>query len=571
MGFDPATGQLLMATVSGGTWSWDGLNWTQLQTEGGSQLRANGGMAFDGTTNQMVMVVPQDPPGSAQTWAWNGVTWVLQHPAHAPLSADCAGYDEATKQLVAVGRSDATTTSASTLIWTGGDWSTLPASLTESEPLDCSMAYDPELHELVAFVHSYSDATAQILSWNGQTWSALQQSVPWVVGGPAGLTYDGATGQLLALAVADTSDASGYNQYIWREVQTQAWAMAGQSWTQLGSSTVRVSLGVLSYDAATRQAIGIGPSGAAFSTLLYAAPASSSSVSPVRLAGANRDATAVAISQAAFPDAGSAGAVVLARSDGFADALAGGPLAAAKHGPLLLTSSDSLDGVTKAEIQRVLPIGGTVYVLGSTTALSAKVFAAITAVGDVPVRLAGADRFGTAIAVANTLGNPSTVFEVSGLDFPDALSAVPAAVNTGGAILLTNGPAQAKATAAYLSAHLGSHYAVGGAAATADPSATALAGANRYATSDQVASAFFPDAKGVTAASGLGFADALAAGPVAGAAAQPLLLVPTSGSLPEPINAYLGTRDSAVTSITVVGGIASVSDDVEEQMSAGLK
>ncbi len=47
-------------------------------------------------------------------------------------------------------------------------------------------------------------------------------------------------------------------------------------------------------------------------------------LTPERLAGANRDATAVAASQAAFPTAGSARAALLARNDVFADALAGG-------------------------------------------------------------------------------------------------------------------------------------------------------------------------------------------------------------------------------------------------------
>ncbi|MGH8888643.1 MAG: cell wall-binding repeat-containing protein [Acidothermaceae bacterium] len=570
--FDPATGQLLLTTVSNGTWSWDGLSWNQLALGSGSHARSNGAMAFDGTTKQMVMLVPQLPPASAQTWTWNGLVWSQQLSPHSPISADCIGYDDATKQLVALGLDDTTSASTSTFLWQGGDWSTLPPSPTApltTEPLECSMAYDPALDELVAAVHSPIDVSAQLLSWDGQRWNTLLSSVPWLAGGPVDIAYDDAAGQLLALAAVNTTGATGPNQYIWPTIQPQAWAMTGESWSQLTLTAADGEPAGLSYDAATDQAIGIGPSGSAFNTLLYEGSASSS-VLPLRLAGANRDATAVAISQNAFPDAGSAGAVVLARSDGFADALAGGPLAAAKHGPLLLTSSDSLDGMTKAEIQRVLPVGGTVYVLGSTTALSAKVSAAMTAIGDVPVRLAGPDRFGTAIAVANALGNPSTVFEVNGLDFPDALSAVPAAVSTGGVVLLTHGPAQAKATATYLSAHPGSHYAVGGLAAAADPSAIALAGANRYATSDQVASAFFPKSNGVTAASGLGFADALAAGPVAGAALQPLLLVPTSGPLPEPIIAYLGTRDATVTSITVAGGTASVTDDVEQQIAAGL-
>lgn len=48
-------------------------------------------------------------------------------------------------------------------------------------------------------------------------------------------------------------------------------------------------------------------------------------------------------------------------------------LTAANHGPLLLTTSGSLDAVTKAEIRRVLKPGGTVFLLGGTAVLSAAV------------------------------------------------------------------------------------------------------------------------------------------------------------------------------------------------------
>ncbi|HEY0868836.1 MAG TPA: cell wall-binding repeat-containing protein, partial [Acidothermaceae bacterium] len=56
-----------------------------------------------------------------------------------------------------------------------------------------------------------------------------------------------------------------------------------------------------------------------------------SPLTPVRLFGADRFGTAIAASQAEFPTAHSAGAVVLARSDDYPDALVGTALAAAKH------------------------------------------------------------------------------------------------------------------------------------------------------------------------------------------------------------------------------------------------
>ncbi len=168
------------------------------------------------------------------------------------------------------------------------------------------------------------------------------------------------------------------------------------------------------------------------------------------------------------------------------------------------------------------------------------------------------------------MGNPTTVFEASGTNFPDALSAVPAAVAMHGAILLTNGAAQAAATSAYLAAHATSRYAVGGPAAFADPSAIGIAGADRYATSDAVALAFFPTTTGVSVASGANFPDALAAGPVAGAAKQPVLLVPATGALPEPITSYLTTHAGGIASVQAFGGTSAIADAVLNEVAQSI-
>ena len=219
----------------------------------------------------------------------------------------------------------------------------------------------------------------------------------------------------------------------------------------------------------------------------------------------------------------------------------------------------------------MLPSGGTVYLLGGTSALSDDVATAVTALGDVPTRISGTDRFATAVAIADAMGDPTTVFEASGADFPDALSAVPAAIKEHAAILLTNGAAQAQATSAYLSAHATTRYSVGGPAAWADPSAIALAGATRYDTSAAVALAFFPDATGIALASALTFPDALAAGPLAGAAGQPVLLVPPSGPLPQPVTAYLSTHAATVSAVHAFGGTSALSASVLSEVGVALR
>ncbi len=120
--------------------------------------------------------------------------------------------------------------------------------------------------------------------------------------------------------------------------------------------------------------------------------------------------SAIRDSEAEFPAAQSAQAVVLARSDFFADALAGGPLAAHSGGPLLITPgaslSSTLDPRVLAEIQRVLVPGGTVFILGGDLAISSNVDSTLEGLGYQVIREAGADEYGTAIQHRAADGQP---------------------------------------------------------------------------------------------------------------------------------------------------------------------
>jgi len=291
----------------------------------------------------------------------------------------------------------------------------------------------------------------------------------------------------------------------------------------------------------------------------------------LRVAGTDRVGTSVAAAQTAFPAAGSAAAVTIVRSDGFADALAGTPLAVAKHGPLLLTAPAALSPAVSTEIQRVLAPGGTIYLLGGTGALSPAVANAAAALGFPIVRIAGSDRFGTATLVANMLGPPSAIFEADGTTFADALSAGTAAAATHGVVVLTNGTAASPVTASFLAANAGvKRYAIGGPAATADRSATPFVGADRFATAVLVAQAFFASPKAVGLASGVAFPDALAGGAVAGAAQGPIVLVPASGALPASVVAYLSTAAGSATAAWLFGGTTAIAPQVFDQAAAIL-
>ncbi|MEV4821713.1 cell wall-binding repeat-containing protein [Micromonospora sp. NPDC049274] len=305
----------------------------------------------------------------------------------------------------------------------------------------------------------------------------------------------------------------------------------------------------------------------------------------VRLSGTDRHTTAVKISQSLWRGVGTIGgqqaeakSVVLSRSDVFADGLGGAALAVAKQGPLLLTPPTSLDPNAKAEIQRILPPGGTVYLLGSTGALSQSVQDQIRALGYQTVRLAGADRFGTSIAVANAIDTtPDVVLTATGMDYPDALAAGAA---TGGVradgktavLVLTNNATLAPATKTYLDAlPAGTEmYGIGlyAAQASAAYGSVPVVGDSRYETAALTAWAFFGGENHVGIATGSDWPDALAGGALMGSLGGPLMLTPgTSTQLSPEASEVLDEFSGSVHTGLIFGSEPVVW--AEQQSAAG--
>ncbi|GGS17523.1 cell wall-binding repeat-containing protein [Actinokineospora fastidiosa] len=321
----------------------------------------------------------------------------------------------------------------------------------------------------------------------------------------------------------------------------------------------------------------------------------------LRYAGRDRYTTAVCVSRGTWADAATADAkepylakaVVLARGDDFPDALAGGPLAGHLGAPLLLTTPTALRTEVREEILRVLPSGGTVYLLGSTASLSAGVESAIKQLGYATKRLAGANRFETAIKIADELPDTSRFFVTTGMDFPDALAAgsLAAAINRQGdetwALMFTNDSVMPAATATFMRQRRTQFGAwtlatAGRAADTAAVNAFGagsltdrFVGRNRFETAALVAGQYVVDGalrgEGVGIANGMNFPDALAGTPTLAVYGEPLLLAQDT-VLPAETRAFLERTagkapgmdgDPATANIDIFGSAAVVSDAVK--------
>ena len=304
-------------------------------------------------------------------------------------------------------------------------------------------------------------------------------------------------------------------------------------------------------------------------TLLPIAPAQSLEVTveePTvkRISGANRYGTAVAISQEGWETADT---VVLARGDDYADALAGVPLAYALDAPMLLTHKDRLTGSTKDEILRLH--AKKAYILGGTGAVSEVVEDAVKAMGLDVVRISGANRFGTAAAVAKELAKyytPTTAVMAYGLDFPDALAAASYAAVNGYPILLVRSDVLTSATETVIAElNIDDFIVVGGPGVISDSlfhqfkNATRVAGGNRYETAIELAKYFYSDNERVYLATGLDFADAITGGVLAAKNNSAMLLV-RKDRIPVSVQDFISGY--GFYTATIFGGEGAISDTV---------
>ena len=197
-------------------------------------------------------------------------------------------------------------------------------------------------------------------------------------------------------------------------------------------------------------------------------------------------------------------------------------------------------------------------------------------------RLAGPDRYSTAVAIANAaVSSPPSVVIANGESFPDALSAAPAGGLHAMPMLLVKPGSIPQVVKDQLASWMPAHiYVIGGTGTISAGVATQLGaygtvtriwGADRYATSRAVADFFWPSADyySMYLANGTAFPDALAAGPAAAYYGGPVVL--TKGSAPhlEAATATLIDDQGADFPVRIAGGTGAVSSGIEADL-AGL-
>lgn len=204
-------------------------------------------------------------------------------------------------------------------------------------------------------------------------------------------------------------------------------------------------------------------------------------------------------------------------------------------------------------------------------------------------RIAGWDRFDTSSRVAQQFESADVVYLANGLNFPDALSAAPAAAFRDAPLLLTGPAALPDSTRVQLiRLSPAAVYIIGGQnMISAGVEATIaglpgvgevhrIAGVDRYDTSRKVVQDVYPraDSEGGAEiaffATGANFPDALASSAAAAHLGAPVLLVPGSAATVDEATIDVLTLDVRATSAYIAGGVGTVSPGIEQSLGSIL-
>lgn len=310
-----------------------------------------------------------------------------------------------------------------------------------------------------------------------------------------------------------------------------------------------------------------------------------------RVAGADRVATSVAMSQQHFEQADT---VVIAPAHVYPEALIASPLAAAHGAPVLLSWGEdtgdrrSLRDDVIAEIDRLgasaaILIGAPDRLPGSTE--EQLVERAGLDPADIR-RIEAADRYELSAAVAREVmetadGTVSPLLALGeahddGVGWPDSLTASVLAARQGVPVVLTPTDQLAGPSREVLAdERIGEVRIVGGVAAVDEQveqqvrdlgrDTRRLAGSDRYATglavADELIASGAGDAAEVYVATGWNYPDALAAGAAIATVGKVLLLVDGKGtSGPRHVHDWLRDRADTVGTVRAIGGVHAVSD-----------
>lgn len=222
-----------------------------------------------------------------------------------------------------------------------------------------------------------------------------------------------------------------------------------------------------------------------------------STSSMTRLGGVDRYETAAKVADAGWTGTSDYAVLAAGMDDNLVDALSAVPLAKYKNAPILLTTGDQLNPNAEQELTRLKV--KTVYVTSGTGVIQQAVLDKLTAMGLTVIPLGGADRFATAVNIAQQLPISGEVAVTTAWSNADALSMASIAAAQGIPILPVDVNSVPSAISTYLAGikdQVTKTYVLGGTGVVSDalinslPNPQRLGGVDRFSTNRAILQEF---------------------------------------------------------------------------------
>ena len=228
--------------VLGDTWTWRNGCWTQRHPAHSPAPYRSASMAFDAGAGRVIAYLGDGEPGQEQaTWSWDGTDWsrVADGPTTSWAGAPDAvvAYDASRQRVVLYGLVaqagancwiTSTQCNAQTWTWNGKSW--LATNPRHSPPprLYSSMAYDPTTGRVLlfgggSFLEPVNKYLGDTWAWDGSDWTQLSPAHSPSPRGRATLVSYVAQSRVLLVGGGQESDLS------------DAWAWDGRDWTPIPS------------------------------------------------------------------------------------------------------------------------------------------------------------------------------------------------------------------------------------------------------------------------------------------------------------------------------------------------
>ena len=144
------------------TWEWDGNNWVQRMPDTSPPARSGPAMAYDAARGRVVMFGGANRDASnqtrylADTWEWDGSTWVQRTPAASPTAryGHVMAYDGVRGRVVLFGSGyfdGSWHFLADTWEWDGSTWARRTPATSPLARMSASMVYDSARERIVLF------------------------------------------------------------------------------------------------------------------------------------------------------------------------------------------------------------------------------------------------------------------------------------------------------------------------------------------------------------------------------------------------------------------------------------